>query len=410
MAQICQDADLLLATSIRSHGLALHYVTDLPWVTISLNAVTFTSPVASSEKQTKGDARLLEFQAYQPMIDYVCEQFGVNKSLPPWRPGWSFARHILLASSPYFSHVELSQLQPHSSIDQTGFWFYEDPAWTDWLPSAELSAFCERRPLALAFSSQPVQDTRRLLELHVAAAKLVGLPLLIQRGWADFNESDLPPDFDPAQVMFADYLPHDWLFARCSAAIQHGGIGSIARALRQACPLLIEPFGNDQLFNARQVASLGAGAFTPPFETTPESLARLLEESVLTEDARQRAAWIGAAISAERGLEDACEMIDRYLSRLTPAGAHPQIYDKFTPPLTPRSKQASLPQPERVFNLLLLQGKETSRLPPLTEAGMARLLEQPAPLPQFSCLMVTNDRFSLARRGCRLLPAPGLPA
>ena len=32
--------------------------------------------------------------------------------------------------------------------------------------------------------------------------------------------------------MFADFLPHGWLFAHAACASQHGGIGSIARALR----------------------------------------------------------------------------------------------------------------------------------------------------------------------------------
>jgi len=65
-------------------------------------------------------------------------------------------------------------------------------------------------------------------------------------------------------VLFADFLPQDWLFARAACSIQHGGIGTIARALRAGCPILVEPFGNDQLYNASRVSLLGPAPRSSP--------------------------------------------------------------------------------------------------------------------------------------------------
>lgn len=398
MAAICQGADLLLATSIRTHGMVVAQAARLPWMTVSFNAMTFTPP-AAAEQTARQQARQVEYQAYRPVIDYVYEKLGLPLSAPDWRPGWTFARHILLASSAHFSRVDLNQLQPHSSIDQTGFWFYDDPAWQGWQPDPALAAFCARRPLALAFSSQPVEDPRRILHVHVEAARLLGMPLLVQRGWAGFDESDLPAGTGPEQVFFAGELPHDWLFAQAAAAIQHGGIGSIARALRQGCPLLIEPFGNDQFYNANQVMQLRVGGTAAPFEMTGESLARTLEQNVLTPAARGRARQVGDRMQAEDGLGDACELIERYLSRLGQGGIHPGVYDKFTPPLTPRSRQAPVPAANpRGYPARLFDAAPDVPEHIVPEAEARRLLETPAALPLISCLMVTNDRPELARR------------
>ena len=53
--------------------------------------------------------------------------------------------------------------------------------------------------------------------------------------------------------MFRGFLPPDWTFSQAACVINHGGAGTIARALRNARPVLIEPWGNDQFFNALMV-------------------------------------------------------------------------------------------------------------------------------------------------------------
>jgi UDP:flavonoid glycosyltransferase YjiC (YdhE family) len=219
----------------------------------------------------------------------------------------------LLASSPQFSQpmpVEgpSGPVVPHP----TGFWFYDEPKWAIWEPSVALRHFVERtpRPLVLSFSSLPVANRREVLAVHVEAAALLRRPLVVQTGWAGFCRQDLPRGTRAHDVLFVDFLPHDWLFARAACAIQHGGIGSIARALRHGCPLLLEPYGNDQFFNAMRVVALGVGAAMRPSTLTAARLARVLQERVLGPSTRHRSATLGATIRAEAGLEVAYERID----------------------------------------------------------------------------------------------------
>jgi len=86
-------------------------------------------------------------------------------------------------------------------------------------------------------------------------------------------------------------------------------------ALCAGCPILVEPFGNDQLYNASRVSLLGAGAVVQPFATTAEGLASVLAEQVLSASAREKAAAVGARIGAERGIDSACFLIEAFLAR-----------------------------------------------------------------------------------------------
>ncbi len=313
---LCRDADLLIATSIRMLGYVVHHALGVPWLTASMNPFSFWQSTAEEERRAHQTAEIKIYRSIKELLGYTFSSLGIDHAVPIWSRGWLFARHILLASSAYFSKPDLKQLLPRSSIDMTGFWFYEDPDWLDWQPDEALREFAARRPIVLAFSSQPLENPQHILAVHVEAAALLGQPLLVQRGWAGFAETDLPQNTRREDVMFVDYLPHDWLFAQAACAIQHGGIGSIARALRQGCPLVIEPFGNDQLYNASRVVNLGVGVAMHPFKMTGADLAQVLSAQVLTPQYRQRAADLGALLREEDGLETACWLIETYLERI----------------------------------------------------------------------------------------------
>ncbi|MGF2035073.1 MAG: glycosyltransferase [Nostoc sp. CmiVER01] len=224
------------------------------------------------------------------------------------------SNRFLLAASPHFS-----QLSPeYSQVNQTGFWFYEDSDWRDEEPSKEIREFVEQepKPLVLSYSSQPLENPQEIVSVHVRAAAKLGRRILIHQGWADFNQSHLPSDIDWDNVMFANgFVAHDWLFSRAAAVITHGGVGTIARSLRNGCPLLVEPFAFDQFFNALQVQKLGVGAAMDSQKLTADRVANVLEKKVLTPDYKRRTVEVGEKINAEQGLITACDLIENWLSR-----------------------------------------------------------------------------------------------
>ena len=314
LTHLCLESDLLLATSIRPQGYVAAKASGIPWITISMNPSAFFLPSNEDERRIVLSASQKEYQHIAPHVLWTLSALGISQPKPPFTPTWLWAPTILLAGSPAFAQVNPNQFQPQSSIIQTGFWYYEDPSWLDWQPDEALRRFCEPanpddRPIVMAFSSQPLEDPRSILVKHALAARILGKKLLVQRGWAGFSEDQLPAEVDHSRVFFCDFLPQDWLFARAVCTIQHGGMGSIARAIRCACPLLVEPFGNDQLFNANRVVELKIGAAIHPFLSTPEEIAAVINKKVLSPECKSKIDQLSGCFQQENGEEDACEAI-----------------------------------------------------------------------------------------------------
>jgi len=121
-----------------------------------------------------------------------------------------------------------------------------------------------------------------------------------------------------AEVFIAAYAPHSALFPRAAAIIHHGGIGTLAQALRSGRPQLIVPYFADQPDNAARALRLGVARIVPPgrFSTASASrhLARLLGEDRYLEQAR----IIGEALSAEDGAAGAARIVLDRLEELRP--------------------------------------------------------------------------------------------
>ncbi|MBL1177252.1 glycosyltransferase [Pantanalinema sp. GBBB05] len=303
---ICETADLLICGYQRTQaGQFIAEKLKLPWVSTSVMpyALEFLPPSTTAEF----------FDPNLPIINQIRQTF----SLPILSQSeWLNYNHqqnsrAILVASPHFCI-----LNPYyQNYQQVGFWFYQELDWATWQPDPELQNFMasEPKPLVLTFSSLPLQDARTVLNLHIRAAIQLGYKLLVQQGWADFNEDLISEDSDRTSVLFRGFMPQDWLFSHASAVIHHGGIGTIARAIRNDCPMVVEPYGNDQFFNAKQILRLKIGAVMHPQRMTAEGLASVLQHKVLNDQCRQNVQNLGEKIREEDGLAAACDLITSWL-------------------------------------------------------------------------------------------------
>jgi UDP:flavonoid glycosyltransferase YjiC (YdhE family) len=298
LCEICADADVLICAYQRHTLAALTAArTGIAWLTTSLMPALHCAP-PSPERAALGEA-------LTHTLAEIITELGVT---PNWEQP-AQRKQAILAASPHFSSVSAA----HAFYTQTGFWFYDD-LHQKTQNHTDLYAFLQRypEPLVLSFSSLPLQHPAEVLALHVRAAAQLGRGLVVQRGWANFHADLLPDDCDNNAVFFSDFLPHPWLFSRAAAVIHHGGIGTIANAIRQSCPMLVEPYGNDQFFNARQIVAHGIGAAAHPHKITVNGLIRLLEQKVLTPHCRAQVQDLAVKINAENGLQMACERIEKW--------------------------------------------------------------------------------------------------
>ena len=96
--------------------------------------------------------------------------------------------------------------------------------------------------------------------------------------------------------------PHDWLFPRMRAIVHHGGAGTAAAAVPAGRPQVIWPFGVDQPFWARRMASLGVAPPAPPGDAlTGRTLAAALDPRSATGGWPPAGGRLGRPVRTEDG-------------------------------------------------------------------------------------------------------------
>lgn len=308
LAATCRSADLLISASLQGVAGWVHEATGIPWFNGTIFPMEFRH--AGDPPHESGPAT----GVWRELFDYR-NAVRAKLRLPAvsddrWRTRYWSDQLVLVACSPHFSNPLLDELpQAH----MTGFWFDDPPGVESGDPRLEEFLDMGDEPLVLTLSSQVVKDAGRVSALHALATSRIGRRLIVQKGWAGLGPEDLPKSVDPAGVFFAGHVPHGWLFPRVAAVIHHGGVGTTARALHCGRPMLVEPYCNDQFFNARRIEVLGVGGVADPLGLTVETLTVALDR-VLNDETRKRAEDFGSKISAEHGVCRACELIEQRLA------------------------------------------------------------------------------------------------
>ena len=164
---------------------------------------------------------------------------------------------------------------PQLPCQHTGFWCWDDPCWQKWSPPLKLKRLLERKPapLALAFSSQPVVDPVAVVCRHLEVAERIGTTLIVVKGWA-FGCQELPTALtENSNLYVVERMPFSWLFPHLHTVFIHGGMGTLAQALRVGCRVVIEPYGNDQFLNARLALEQGLALAVHPHRFDPSEVA-----------------------------------------------------------------------------------------------------------------------------------------
>lgn len=168
------------------------------------------------------------------------------------------------------------------------------------------------RPIVLVTCSTERQEDAAILD-----AALEGLP---QEGYfvvgtsAAFSRDELAME-PPPQSRVERFIPHDSILPRATAVVCHGGMGITQRALAHGVPVVVVPFGRDQLEVARRVEDAGAGVRLPPKDLSASSLASAVREAISLEAGAQRMA---AAFSEYGGAGTAADVFEELLKQDSP--------------------------------------------------------------------------------------------
>lgn len=218
---------------------------------------------------------------FQPVADLV-EGGGV---LHAWSP------HLLPAPADW-----PAQARP------TGFWTM--PA-DDWAPPERLARFLDAGdpPIYAGFGSSFGGDPEALTSAVLEAVRLSGRRAILATGWGA-----LRPGSEPDGVLVIEEAPHAWLLPRVSVAVHHGGIGTVAAALRAGVPQVVRPFLGDQPFWAERLDHLGVAPPPVTGRLTPGRLAAAIEKAVALAPAARA---LATPIRAEDGIAAAVTRVTR---------------------------------------------------------------------------------------------------
>lgn len=173
--------------------------------------------------------------------------------------------------------------------------------------SAELEAF-------LAAGDAPVVFTPGTGHRHAAAffdAALRALRRLGRRGiFVTPHAAQLPPAL-PADVLWQAHAPFAALLPRAAALTHHGGVSTMADAMRAGIPQLIVPYAYDQFDNGQRAKRLGVAEVLHAQRVSAgrmeRLLARLLAEPGPGPACRELALRMAAGAEATRALLDGVE-------------------------------------------------------------------------------------------------------
>jgi rhamnosyltransferase subunit B len=155
--------------------------------------------------------------------------------------------------------------------------------------SPELQAFLDAgdAPLVLTPGSANVH-AHRLFNLATQVVQQLGRRAVFLTPHRAQVPAELPP-----QVLWQPYVPLAALLPRAALLLHHGGVGTLAQALRAGVPQLVVPHGWDQFDNAVRLRQLGVARSCPVYRLYRRPLRRHLQ--ALLSDPAVRSACTAAA-------------------------------------------------------------------------------------------------------------------
>ncbi len=107
----------------------------------------------------------------------------------------------------------------------------------------------------------------------------------------------------PAPVLWQDYVPLRALLPHVAALVHHGGIGTMAEALRAGAPQLVVPLAHDQFDNAARAEALGVGGSLHASRLNSVRLAAALRQ-VTRDEVAVRARQAGLHFGAHDAIDE----------------------------------------------------------------------------------------------------------
>lgn len=116
------------------------------------------------------------------------------------------------------------------------------------------------------------------------------------------------------RFLHVEYVDFGYVLPRCRVIVHHGGIGTLAEAVKAGIPQLIRPLAFDQFDNADRVHQLGLGTFILPKYFQQENVTQTIRTLLAYRQASKIIDKFSTEVSGDRAIPRACDLIEGYLS------------------------------------------------------------------------------------------------
>ncbi|HWG08392.1 MAG TPA: glycosyltransferase [Solirubrobacteraceae bacterium] len=195
--------------------------------------------------------------------------------------------------------LQYPDFDPPEHVQVTGARL-EDPEWAEpvGLPPGE-------EPLVLVGLSSTFMDQGAAIGRIAQALGTVPVRGLITTGPA--IDPDAVPT--PANVRVVRSAPHSEILPQATAMVTHPGHGSVVKALAAGVPMVMMPFGRDQVEIAARAAYAGTGLRVRP-GASPARIARAVREVLCDSSYREAAGRAAITIAAEQRGDAAADALE----------------------------------------------------------------------------------------------------
>jgi rhamnosyltransferase subunit B len=318
------DADVIVTHPIALAAVAVAEKRRLPWISSVLAPISFLS--AYDPPAPPLAPWIISLRHFGPGVMRIIWNLAKRSSRNWIRPVIELRQELGLptGSNPIFegSHAPGLVLALFSSIlaapqpdwpKQTliaGFPFYDGPEKV--LP-VELEAFLQSGPPPVVFTlgSSAVGAAGNFYSESLKAVNRLRVRAVFLTG----SHTQTLEESISSDVFVWPAAPHALLFARASAIVHQGGVGTTAQAMRSGRPMLVVPFAHDQFDNAERVRRLGMAKVVPRSRYRASTAAAKLKSLLENASYRQAALDVSNIVQAECGSAVAAQAIDEYARR-----------------------------------------------------------------------------------------------
>ncbi len=239
---------------------------------------------------------------FAPYLIATCRQLDLSIDVDNWVKWLSIFDQKLAFYPHWFTHLSNSIL---TTTRPSNFLFYEKDDEAQ-LPD-ELTEFIDGGPppIAITFGSF-VSTHDHLFKIVIDVCQQLGVRAIILTQYAKQLPNPLP-----SHVFHANYVSLKRLLPKLRLFVHHGGIGTLAQALRAGIPHLTCPMAFDQFDNAGTLEVLNVSKTIGMNRITPSSFYEVLDELISDSTYSHNAKALAEHRFNDDGMETLCEQIER---------------------------------------------------------------------------------------------------